>query len=426
MAGVLIVVSGDSIAHSLRPVPVALQLRRQGVVVRFAGAGPYQRFIEAEGFDVEPFPMLAYARVQRWQFDDVHALYQRGEFADQVEAQATRLRALEPEVVLQDGPDATLVIAAAEAGVPIYNLANATTLGLAGRMRYTPFRPRLHRVARRRPRLAWGLDLGVDVVRNLRLYVPLLAHVVRSQLWDAGYQQVLMPDLAELFGSPWTGDKRRFVGPILYEPPTPTPVWWEQLDPGRPLVYVALGSSGGTAGFDAMVQALAGSRYQVVLSTAAAFEAGALPDNFFASPLVPRDQVLARAAALVYHGGSATTYQAIEHAVPMIAVPGHFDQDFNARAVEKQGLGRMILPLDLSPAALRQAVDEVVTDPAVAAALVRMQPMVRASRGAEIVTDVLIQAMTRDARARRAEVVHRRYQARRSTWRRGGAGGGRR
>jgi UDP:flavonoid glycosyltransferase YjiC (YdhE family) len=135
---------------------------------------------------------------------------------------------------------------------------------------------------------------------------------------------------------------------------------------------------------------------------------------------VPRDALLARTAVLVYHGGSATTYQALEHAVPMIAVPGHFDQDFNARAVDTQGLGRMILPLDLEPSSLRQAIDAVAGDAGIADRLRGFQAKVRASRGAERVAEILEQALTRLARQRRASAAQRRHQERRMPrWRQG-------
>ncbi|MBN2360972.1 MAG: hypothetical protein JXR83_16065, partial [Deltaproteobacteria bacterium] len=97
-----------------------------------------------------------------------------------------------------------------------------------------------------------------------------------------------------------------------------------------------------------------------------------LPRNFFCSPLVPRGEVLARASAMVFHGGNATMYQAIQHRVPMVAVPGHFDHDLNARALTRAGVGRHILPYDLTAAGLRQAVAAVIDDPAIEANLQRL------------------------------------------------------
>lgn len=390
---VLCVVSGESIAHTLRPLPIAQRLRDAGLEVQFGGRGPYLRFVEEAGFALRSLPTLPYPRVLEWQTRLLHRLYRRHDVPALVEAQRAVIAGWAPALIVQDGPDLTLAIAAHAAGVPVLAISNASVIGLAGRVRYTPFHPRLHRAVQRLPQLASSIDRGIELLRMVQTAF-LIGHYLGRRgigLADIAYRQQLLPDLSELF--PAAADPHaEFIGPLLYEPPLARPTWWRRLDRRRPLVYVAVGSSGGAVGLDVIVRALGDQPLQVVLSTAGAVDVGALPRNFLASPLVPRDDVLERASALVFHGGNATMYQAIQHRVPMVAIPGHFDHDLNARALVRAGLGRSILPYDLTAAGLRQAVTEVIADSAIRANLERLSRCLAATdgagRAAQIVTAI--------------------------------------
>jgi UDP:flavonoid glycosyltransferase YjiC (YdhE family) len=363
MQRVLFAVSGQSIAHTLRPLPVAEQLRAWGYDVVFGGRGPYLRFVAGEGFPIIPFPTLPYERVIRWQHHDGVRLYSASEVGERVAVQRRYLEDLKPRLVVQDGPELTLPFAAAECEIPIWSITNATVLDLAGKIRYVPFRRNLNRLLGWSPKVAHHADSAIEMARNIRLHFPLGIYQGRKRLSNAAYGRHLMPDLPELFGMPPTDESRQFVGPILYEPETPLPPWWDDLDDDKPAIYLAVGSSGGLAGLTTMVKTLAELGVQVLLSTADFLEQGELPDNVFYAPFLPRDEVLSFVDAMVYHGGSATTYQALKHAVPVVAIPGHFDQELNARALAHQGLGLSLLPQKLTAEKLKEAVLDVLDNP---------------------------------------------------------------
>jgi len=399
---VLFVVSGESIAHTLRPLPIAQRLRAAGLQVQFGGRGRYLRFVEEAGFEVLALPTLPYPRVLEWQARLLHRVYRRDEVPALVEAQRTAIAGCAPAVIVQDGPDSTLAIAARAAGVPLVAISNASVIGLAGRVRYTPFHRRLHHAVQGVPQLAPPLDRGIELLRMIQTAFPIGYYLGRQHiaLADIAYRQQLIPDLAELFPGEHDPTTGVFVGPLLYEPPLPRPDWWRRLDRRRPLVYVAVGSSGGAVGLDVIIAALADQPLQVVLSTAGAVDVDALPKNFLASPLVPRDDVLARASALVFHGGNATMYQAIRQRVPMVAIPGHFDHELNARAIVRAGLGRCILPFDLTAPGLRQAVAAVSADTAIRTNLERLSSCLATTDGAGCAAQIVATLATARAQQR--------------------------
>jgi MGT family glycosyltransferase len=105
-------------------------------------------------------------------------------------------------------------------------------------------------------------------------------------------------------------------------------------------------------------------------------ELGTLPDNVTVERWVPQDEVLRRAAAVVTHGGLGSTLGALAHGVPLVVLPlFSLDQWFNAAAVARAGAGVALdaerstrravdLPSEDTLAALRPAVERLLSDPA--------------------------------------------------------------
>jgi UDP:flavonoid glycosyltransferase YjiC (YdhE family) len=155
---------------------------------------------------------------------------------------------------------------------------------------------------------------------------------------------------------------------------------------GEPLVYVSFGSV--TAGahlpfypalYRAAIEALAGlpARFLVTVGEERDHaELGPLPPNVEVERWVPQDEVLHRASAVVTHGGLGSTLGALAHGVPLVVLPlFSLDQWLNAAAVARAGAGVALdgerhtrrgvdLPSAETLAALRPAVERLLSDPA--------------------------------------------------------------
>lgn len=112
------------------------------------------------------------------------------------------------------------------------------------------------------------------------------------------------------------------------------------LDEGPPPVVVGLGSVIGlTAGalLTALAQACAdlGRRCLIIGHPAGL----TLPTGTLAVPWAPYDQVFARAAAVVVHGGSGTTGEALRAGLPIVGVPAAYDQFTLCEWMERLGVG---------------------------------------------------------------------------------------
>ena len=160
-----------------------------------------------------------------------------------------------------------------------------------------------------------------------------------------------------------------FTGPWHSAGGGDVPFPWERLD-GRPLVYASLGTLQNrlTEMFTTIAAAVAPLDVQLVISLGAADQdaaslAARCVGNPIVVPVAPQLQLLDRATVAITHAGLNTALEALARGVPMVAIPITNDQPGVARRLEWLGLGKVVLPRQLTPQRLRAAVEHVLGDP---------------------------------------------------------------
>jgi len=124
---------------------------------------------------------------------------------------------------------------------------------------------------------------------------------------------------------------------------TPLPDWWPGID--GPLVYLTFGTVLGhmsiaPAVFRAALDAVADLRVRVLLTIGHrldASELGAVPRTVHVEPWIDQADVFAVADLVVCHGGSGTTYGALDAGLPLVLVPIFADQFENTARVVAAG-----------------------------------------------------------------------------------------
>lgn len=159
---------------------------------------------------------------------------------------------------------------------------------------------------------------------------------------------------------------------------------WDKMCDSKPLIYCSLGSQSyryfkKTA--DTLLNVVVNafrrrSDYQLVLHVGVEGS----PDRFSGLPpwirvlsWAPQLAILARAAAVITHGGMNTIQECIHSGVPMVVFPAVNDGPGNAARIVYHGLGRMGDPRQCSSEQLIALVDEVVGNPAYADNVARMR-----------------------------------------------------
>jgi sterol 3beta-glucosyltransferase len=116
----------------------------------------------------------------------------------------------------------------------------------------------------------------------------------------------------------------------------------------------------------------------------------ALPATVLAAGDVPHEWLFPRVAAVVYHGGAGTTASILGAGVPAVGSPAFWDQPFWSRRIHELGIGPAPLPLrHLTGPRLAEAIDSMLTDPAIRERAAALGVRVRAEDGIRAAVDCL-------------------------------------
>ncbi len=187
------------------------------------------------------------------------------------------------------------------------------------------------------------------------------------------------------------GDDFVFVGP---EPPGDRPAeGWTPPEDGARVVLVSLGTSSNSNPdfFRACGQEFAGTGWRVVMTTAGHVDettAAAMPENVELHAWLDHHNVLPYADVVVCQAGAGSLMDAFGHGVPVVVVPQQPDARAMARHVDALGLGRALLG-SVTGRDVREAVDAVAADSAIASRVADMRSAIRSGGGARRAVDVL-------------------------------------
>jgi UDP:flavonoid glycosyltransferase YjiC (YdhE family) len=164
--------------------------------------------------------------------------------------------------------------------------------------------------------------------------------------------------------------------------------------PGRPLVYVTLGTVFNDPDLArSVLDAVEDLPISIAITTGPGTDPSVLgprPANVAAAPFVPQALLLPLASAVVSHTGSGTMLGALAAGLPQVCLPRGADQFANAERVQAIGAGLRLLPDEVTPDRLRAAVSSVLHDPAYTNAASAMKAEIAAMPSADDVLGDLV------------------------------------
>jgi UDP:flavonoid glycosyltransferase YjiC (YdhE family) len=340
---VLFVAEAVTLAQVVRLVTLARALDPARYEVHFASARFDELVFHGTDFVRHPIwslsPAKIDARVARGQ-----RLYGRRTLAAYVREERALLQAVRPGLVIGD-LRLSLAISAPLEQVPYAALINAY---------WSPFAERDGFPLPEHPIVKL---LGVAIAeryfgRALPFVFRHFAHPVnwlrrRNGLADLGTlpevltaaDHTLFPDIPAIVPTRGLPAHQHYLGYVPWSPPVPLPDWWSRLDPGRPTIYVTLGSSGHVRRLPAVLAAAGSLGCQVLLATAGRVRPGTLPPHVFAAEYLPGHLAARRADVVISNGGSTTGYQALAEGRPVLGIPFNLDQYLASDAIARRGAG---------------------------------------------------------------------------------------
>jgi UDP:flavonoid glycosyltransferase YjiC (YdhE family) len=365
-------------------VPFAEACLRGGHELLVAGPPALREPVEARGypfwgFDDPPEGELdrVWSQVPSLTQDEQNVVVIRDIFA-RLDATASLPRLREacaswrPDVVLRDPNEYGSAIAAEQHGIPHARVG----IGLAAMEELS-------------------LQVAAAALDDLRHAAGLPRDRKADVLRGAPYL-TLFPASLEDPSEPQQPDTRRYSDPTWDAEPSEASGSWASGD--DPLVYVTFGSVAGGMEmvahvYGVAIQAVAELPVRVLLTVGHGADLSAFADapaNVHVEAWVPQADVLARAAAVVCHGGSGSTLGALAAGLPLVVVPLFADQPANTRRVEAIGAGLAIEP---DPEAIRTAVRRV------------LEEEIFAARAREVAAELRAQPPVDDAVAFLADVA---------------------
>jgi MGT family glycosyltransferase len=259
----------------------------------------------------------------------------------QIEPVRAAVRGFRPDVIALDGMQYAAVIAAHLEQVPYAGISSALTLLEPSEVPSALMR-NVRELAKDRARLFAAHGMA-PYFRTCEALSPWLNTIFATRALVG--EAIALPPQTTLVG-PSTPPEPRGDEPDF------TAVW-PRLDPARPLVYASFGSQIGWQPevFTRVAAAAAPLAVQLLVACGELAEHAPFVSRLAGDPIVvgyaPQRAVLARAAALVTHGGANSIMEAMAAGVPVAISPVCNDQPVQAHFVGRAGAG---LEIDLASA----------------------------------------------------------------------------
>jgi len=176
------------------------------------------------------------------------------------------------------------------------------------------------------------------------------------------------------------------------------PLLTEFLDHGPPPIVFTLGSSAVWVARDFYRESIAaakllGRRAVLLIGDERNQPAGSLPPEIIAVNYAPFEFVLARACAMVHHGGVGTTSQGLRAGIPTLIVPFAFDQPDHAAHPAQSGVSRTLALANHQAARVAKELDILLTKPEHANKARETARLLHLEAGAAVASDLIEQVL---------------------------------
>lgn len=158
--------------------------------------------------------------------------------------------------------------------------------------------------------------------------------------------------------------------------------------------YVGFGSMTGGGGVDSLPLLAAAARLadrRIITPAPPGTEPGVVSERVLSIGPTPHGWLFPRCSAVVHHGGSGTTHDALRSGVPSLVVPHAVDQPYHGWRTHRLGVGPAAIPIGrLAPERLGLALRDLTADPAYSLAAAEVGSRMQAEDGVELTVEHLL------------------------------------
>lgn len=367
-ARVLFFAEPATLAHVVRPTALASTLEREAFEVSVATGPDFRHHVEAAGLEVRDLwcigtraylsavsagcPVFPYGILRRYVVEDLRVI-----------------REFRPDVVVGDFR-LSLAVSARLGRIPYIAISNAY---------WSPYAQARFEIPAHATTRLLGVGLPNAVFRLLRplifaqhsLPMHRLCRYYGLQSIGLDLRRVftegdltLFADVPEMVPTLPLGLERRYryIGPVTWSPsvPIPDPVV-DRHDP-RPLVYVALGSSGDSSILDIVLAAVISLGCRAVVAGPDRDWSRKYGEQVIARDLLPGSAMASIATLVICNGGSPGVHQALQQGTPVLGIPSNLDQLLNMYFTVQSGAGISVRADQVTAATIRRSAQKILGD----------------------------------------------------------------
>lgn len=365
---ILAIANAHALAHISRLLEVAKVLRKRGHSILFAGHGKYLQVAGWDDFPTRELPYISVEQVVKAiRSQRLWELYREQELEQFIAAELHLYDEFQPDLVLLDNR-VTARASAEKAGLKTVAILNVH-MSVHRRIPFFSATNLLGGNTLPGTQLLDRVENAIECLLYDRLVMGDLNKVRRrlglKRLYSYENDEgdlTLFADVPQFSPVRHLPPGGRYIGPLTWHNSLPAPACLDQLRPGKPTIYLTLGSEG-LEELVGHLGVLAKEGIQVIVATgAAAIEGGlAAPEGVFLERYVNTDAVLPHCDLVCCHGGNGTLYQALSFGLPIVVVATHEEQYYGGKRIQKLGLGRT-LPLKVVKQKGLQIVVEAVRE----------------------------------------------------------------
>jgi UDP:flavonoid glycosyltransferase YjiC (YdhE family) len=349
-----------TLAHIARPMVLAQALDRSRYDVFFASDPRFLGLFGDVPFPVRPIRSMSSKRFLQ-KTRRIPPLFDIPTLRAYVKEHLEVIQEIRPDLIVGDFR-MSLPISASTARCPYMAIVNAYWSPLSQWPVPIPDGPVvLQWIAK--PIVKWVIAWHAWPINRLRREYSLPALPYDFLHVHISADHVLYPDVPEMVPIAELPGNHHYVGPILWSPEMNPPEWWSHLPPDRPVVYVALGSSGREELLAVVFKALADLQVSVIVATAGRPVPPNIPANVYSADYLPGREAAARACLVICNGGSPTSHQALAVGTPVLGLASNIDQYMNMDAVCRTGGGEMLRAEESTVQEIRNCVTKMLAQP---------------------------------------------------------------
>ncbi len=379
MKTIIFAVAGYNLAETGRHIEIAKACQNIFKIIFLSYGGKFESLIEEAGFTLKKMePRLTEKQLHHvrkalsGETLNTVGYFTAQEMEPRIENEIEYFKEMKPACVLT-GWCQSVMISTRAAGIPFVNVLHSTSITeyYEAELQTWPDRSNFFflrwffseaQLNRKISNLILKLKLPAQPFNILAKKYGLKEFNNFIEVLEGDY--TLLADIPEWVGFPKIRPNVHYIGPLPFRLNAEIPRNITELPTDKPIVYLAMGSSGKPRLIAKIIEGFRDKPYRVIAPVSSHIKEMNLdiPPNVIVTGFLPAHKVNPLADISVIHGGQNTVMNACLSETPIVGIGMHPEQQANLDACVRKGFAIRLSKTRVTPSAIFDAIDRLLHD----------------------------------------------------------------